>query len=52
MFAPGEFLNGDYTVIGHVVSGMDIVDKIKRGNPDLNGSVEGAPDRMAKVTVE
>lgn len=51
MFAPGEFLNGQYTVVGHVVSGMEIVDKIKKGDPDLNGAVAD-PDRMAKVTVQ
>jgi peptidylprolyl isomerase len=52
MFAPGDFLNGQYTVIGHVISGMEVVDAIKKGNPDLNGGVEGDPDRMVKVTVE
>src|SRR3954447_24670024 len=31
MFADGASLNGKYTVIGEVVSGMDVVDKIKRG---------------------
>ena len=51
MFAPGEFLNGQYTVVGHVVSGMEVVDKIKRGNPDANGAVED-PDRMVSVRVE
>jgi peptidylprolyl isomerase len=33
MFADGSFLNGKYTVVGEVVSGMDVVDKIKRGEP-------------------
>lgn len=51
MFAPGEFLNGDYTVVGHVISGMEVVDAIKKGSPDLNGAVEN-PDRMVRVTVE
>ena len=31
MFADGAGLNGQYTVIGQVVSGMDVVDKIKKG---------------------
>ena len=31
MFADGASLNGKYTVIGEVVSGMDVVDKFKRG---------------------
>jgi cyclophilin family peptidyl-prolyl cis-trans isomerase len=50
MFAPGDFLNGQYTVVGKVVSGMDHVDNIKRGDQNNNGSVTD-PDRMVKVTV-
>jgi peptidyl-prolyl cis-trans isomerase A (cyclophilin A) len=50
MFAPGDFLNGQYTVVGKVVSGMENVDKIKRGDDANNGSVSD-PDRMIKVTV-
>ncbi len=50
MFAPGDFLNGQYTVVGKVVEGMENVDKIKRGDEASNGSVDN-PDRMIKVTV-
>ncbi|MDR6758163.1 peptidyl-prolyl cis-trans isomerase A (cyclophilin A) [Mycoplana sp. BE70] len=50
MFAPGDFLNGQYTVVGKVVEGMENVDKIKRGDQANNGSVTD-PDRMIKVTV-
>ena len=50
MFAPGDFLNGQYTVVGKVVSGMENVDKIKRGDDANNGAVTD-PDRMVKVTV-
>ncbi|TDH39288.1 peptidylprolyl isomerase [Pseudohoeflea suaedae] len=50
MFDEGSFLNGQYTVVGHVVSGMENVDKIKRGDQAANGVVEN-PDRMIKVTV-
>ena len=32
MFEPGYFLNGQYTVVGAVTAGMDIVDAIKRTN--------------------
>lgn len=49
MFAPGDFLNGQYTVVGKVVSGMQFVDKIKRGEGQ-NGEVTD-PDRMIKVSV-
>jgi peptidylprolyl isomerase len=51
MYAPGEFLNGQYTIVGHVISGMEVVDAIRKGDPDLNGAVEN-PDRMVTVTVE
>ena len=50
MFAPGYFLNGQYTVVGKVTDGMDIVDAIKLGTGP-NGAVIGAPDRMVKVNV-
>ena len=49
MFAPGEFLNGQYTILGQVISGMEVVDAIKRGEGD-NGEV-ASPDVMTKVTV-
>jgi peptidyl-prolyl cis-trans isomerase A (cyclophilin A) len=49
MFAEGGFLNGQYTVVGKVVAGMEYVDKIKRGEGG-NGEVTD-PDRMIKVTV-
>ena len=48
MFAPGASLDGQYTIWGNVVSGMQYVDKIKRGNPDDNGKVD-APDRIVKM---
>ncbi|MGX0975381.1 cyclophilin family peptidyl-prolyl cis-trans isomerase [Roseovarius sp. MBR-51] len=50
MFDAGEFLNGQYTVVGQVTEGMEIVDAIKRGNGP-NGAVVGQPDVMARVTV-
>ena len=33
MFAPGDFLNGQYTVWGEVVEGMDAVDALPKGEP-------------------
>jgi peptidylprolyl isomerase len=50
MFAPASNLDGDYTVWGEVVSGMDFVDKIKKGNPDNNGLVD-KPDRIVKMQI-
>jgi peptidylprolyl isomerase len=49
MFEPGTFLDGQYTVVGRVISGMDVVDQIKRGAGG-NGEVSD-PDQMQKVTV-
>ena len=50
MFAPAHHLNGQYTVVGEVTDGMDVVDAIKRGTGP-NGAVVGKPDAMTKVTV-
>jgi peptidylprolyl isomerase len=50
MFGDGAFLNGMYTVIGQVLSGMDVVDKLKKGDPQANGTVVG-PDKMVSVKV-
>ncbi|MBD8890873.1 peptidylprolyl isomerase [Roseibium litorale] len=45
MFADGEWLNGEYTVWGEVVSGMEFVDKIAKGEPPAN------PDKIIKMQV-
>jgi len=45
MYADGAFLNGKYTVVGEVLSGMEVVDKIKKGEPVVD------PDRMVRVQV-
>ncbi len=50
MFAPAPHLNGQYTVVGQVIEGMDVVDAIKRGSSSANGAVDD-PDYMATVTV-
>ena len=50
MFEPGHFLNGQYTVIGRVESGMEVVDQIKIGEGP-NGTVLGKPDKMVSVEV-
>jgi len=51
MFAPAPHLDGQYTVVGQVIQGMDVVDAIKKGESSDNGSV-AEPDYMAKVTVQ
>ena len=50
MFAPAPHLNGQYTVLGEVASGMDVVDRIARG-AGPQGTVR-APDRMDSVRVQ
>ncbi len=50
MFTEYPSLNGQYTVVGKVTSGQDVVDQIKLGKGQ-NGSVIGQPDVMKSVTV-
>lgn len=52
MLADGHFLNGNYTVFGKVISGMNVVDNIKKGDPNKNGMIEKAPDFMSKVIIK
>ena len=47
--AAAPHLDGQYTIVGRVISGMEVVDAIKKGEGG-NGEVT-QPDRMAKVTV-
>ena len=49
MFSEGRFLNGQYTVIGKVVKGLDVLDMIKKGNGQ-SGSISGDPDFMENVS--
>ncbi|MEL7081970.1 MAG: peptidylprolyl isomerase, partial [Pseudomonadota bacterium] len=44
-FSDNHFLNGQYTVYGRVIEGMEHVDDIVRGEPPSN------PDRMISVKV-
>ena len=44
-FGDASFLNGQYTVIGEVLSGMDVVDKLAKGEPPAS------PDKMVRVQV-
>ncbi|MBD9526858.1 MULTISPECIES: peptidylprolyl isomerase [Paracoccus] len=49
--APAEFLDGQYTVVGQLVEGWEVLNAIKKGDPAANGSVV-EPDFMVKVTVQ
>ena len=50
-FAEASSLNGQYTVIGDVVQGMDVVDKLKKAPPGSAGGAVTDPDKMLKVQV-
>jgi peptidylprolyl isomerase len=45
MFNDGSFLNGKYTVVGEVVSGMEFIDKLHKGEPPAS------PDKIIKMQV-
>jgi len=45
MFAPGSFLNGQYTVWGEVVDGMACIDQINKGEPPAS------PDKIISMRV-
>jgi peptidylprolyl isomerase len=49
-FAPAPFLNGQYTVWGKVVDGMQYVDSIKRGD-EANNGVVADPDHIVRMQV-
>jgi peptidylprolyl isomerase len=51
MFADGGSLDGQYTVVGEVVQGMDVVDKLKKAPPGSAGGTVTDPDKMVKVQV-
>ncbi|SDB70712.1 peptidylprolyl isomerase [Belnapia rosea] len=49
MFAPAPSLDGQYTIWGKVIAGMDAVDKVKRGAPG-SGTVSG-PDKIIRARI-
>ena len=49
-FGDASFLNNQYTVFGEVTAGMDIVDKIKKGDQNNNGSVSN-PDKIVRMVM-
>ena len=49
-YADASHLNGQYTVFGEVIDGMDVVDRIKKGSPARNGLVSD-PDRIIRMRV-
>lgn len=51
MFDEAAYLNGQYTIVGRVISGLDVVDTIKKGDQGNNGSVSD-PDYMKSVRLK
>jgi len=49
MYADAPGLNGQYTVIGEVVSGMDVLDNLNKGSGEM-GMVQN-PDKIVRATV-
>jgi peptidylprolyl isomerase len=50
VFATASYLDGQYTVWGKVASGMEFVDRIKKGDRNDNGKVDN-PDKIVKMRV-
>lgn len=48
--ADAQHLNGQYTLFGNVISGMDLIDGLEKGDPRANGTVEN-PDIMVSLRV-
>ena len=51
MFADGGSLDNQYTVVGEVVQGMDVVDKLKKAPAGSSSGTVTDPDKMVKVQV-
>ena len=49
-FDRAPFLDGKYAVFGQVVSGMEAIDAIKKGDKNRNGAVDN-PDRIVRMQV-
>ncbi len=50
VLADAPFLDGQYTVWGRVAEGMEHVDRIKLGDPNMNGAVTD-PDKIVRMVV-
>jgi cyclophilin family peptidyl-prolyl cis-trans isomerase len=51
VYADASFLDGQYTVFGKVVSGMEIVDALEKGPQSANGAVAN-PDKIVTAKIE
>ena len=51
VFGDASFLDGKYSVVGEVVSGMEVADKLKKAPPGSRSGAVTDPDKMVKVQV-
>ncbi len=51
VYGDASFLDGKYSVVGQVVSGMDVADKLKKAPPGSQSGTVANPDKMVKVQV-
>ena len=49
-FSPQEYLNGNYTIFGQVIEGMDVVMNIRLRDPQQNPNFEG--DKIKSITID
>ncbi|MCP8882048.1 peptidylprolyl isomerase [Devosia sp. XJ19-1] len=49
--ADASFLDGQYTVFGKVVSGMEAIDALEKGPQEMNGAVAN-PDKIVSAAIE
>ncbi|HEY9078939.1 peptidylprolyl isomerase [Magnetovibrio sp.] len=52
MLGNGRWLDGKYTVWGHVVEGMEFVDALKKGDKNANGKISGEPDKIVRMHIK
>ena len=50
VFKDSPFLDQNYTIFGKVLSGLEVVDKIKKGETSRNGAVEN-PDKIISMAI-
>lgn len=52
MLGKGRWLDGKYTIWGEVLDGMAFVHAIKKGNKNMNGKIEGEPDKIIRMQIK
>jgi len=52
MLGNGRWLDGKYTVWGHVSKGMEFVDALKKGDKNMNGKISGEPDKIGRMQIK